>query len=91
MPISKCNTRNNKQYFINNEKAKKKNKGRALAQIERESKSLDAFETRQENCMQDRKKFMSAKNALRADARLKIIDQQKEALKAEAARVQESS
>lgn len=60
-----------------------KTKGQKIAQNERNLASLSCYENHLKNHMQDRKKFMSAKNAMRHDNELKRLAKLEEKIAAE--------
>jgi carbohydrate-selective porin OprB len=72
----------------NNQIQNKKQAGRRIADLNREQKFLDSFDNTVKNRMQDRMKFMSAKNAMRHNAELERIEKMHESVRNEISSLQ---
>ncbi len=76
-------------YVKNPQRAANKRADCRIAQLEKELKSLDAFDDTIKTRMQDRMKFMSAKNARREQSRLNQVCKSQEAIRAELSSLQQ--
>jgi len=85
--VQKCG-KNSNSSKSNNHIQNKKQAGRRIADLNREQKMLDSFDNTVKNRMQDRMKFMSAKNAIRSKDELERIEKMQENIRTEVSRLQ---